>query len=145
MNRDGEGGNLIVLRYAEILLTYAEAKNEFSGPDQSVYDAINHVRRRAGQPEISGLGQAELRERIRNERRVELAFENKRYFDIMQLANWRTKSLVGPSIRWKLLIKDRQRWYLRQFLYRVIIRGQYILREFSIRRKIISYLYRNMR
>lgn len=50
MNMDGEGGNLIVLRYAEILLTYAEAKNEVSGPDQSIYDAINAVRRRAGQP-----------------------------------------------------------------------------------------------
>lgn len=47
MNMDGEGGNLIVLRYAEILLTYAEAKNEVSGPDQSIYDAINAVRRRS--------------------------------------------------------------------------------------------------
>ncbi|WP_270568932.1 RagB/SusD family nutrient uptake outer membrane protein [Coprobacter secundus] len=101
LNRDGEGGNLIVLRYAEILLTYAEAKNEFSGPDQTVYDAINHVRRRAGQPEISGLGQAELRERIRNERRVELAFENKRYFDIMR---WRIgdKVLVGPFYKMEI-------------------------------------------
>ena len=80
MNMDGEGGNLIVLRYAEILLTYAEAKNEVSGPDQSIYDAINAVRRRAGQPEISGLGQEDMRKQIRNERRVELAFENKRYF-----------------------------------------------------------------
>ena len=89
------------MRYAEILLTYAEAKNEFSGPDQTVYDAINHVRRRAGQPEISGLGQAELRERIRNERRVELAFENKRYFDIMR---WRIgdKVLVGPFYKMEI-------------------------------------------
>lgn len=101
LNKDGEGGNLIVLRYAEILLTYAEAKNEVSGPDQSVYDAINHIRRRAGQPEISGLGQADLRERIRNERRVELAFENKRYFDIMR---WRIgdKALTGPFYRMEI-------------------------------------------
>lgn len=84
-NKDGEGGNFIVLRLAEILLTYAEAKNEVSGPDASVYEAVNRVRRRAGQPDLpSGLGQDQMRERIRNERRVELCFENKRYFDIIR-------------------------------------------------------------
>lgn len=81
----GEGGNLIILRYAEILLSYAESVNEVSGPDESVYEAINKIRKRAGQPDLpAGLGQSEMRERIRNERRVELAFENKRYFDIIR-------------------------------------------------------------
>jgi hypothetical protein len=84
-NMDGEGGNFIVLRLAEVLLTYAEAKNEVSGPDASVYDAVNRVRRRAGQPDLpTGLGQDQMRERIHNERRVELCFENKRYFDIIR-------------------------------------------------------------
>jgi hypothetical protein len=69
-------------RYAEILLNYAEAQNEATGPDPSVYDAINEVRQRAGMPILSGLGQAEMRERIRNERRIELAFEEHRYFDV---------------------------------------------------------------
>mgnify|MGYP002536880452 CR=1 FL=1 len=84
----GGGHNLIVLRYAEILLVYAEAKNEvLPAPDQSVYDAVNTVRQRAGQPVLpSGLSQIEMRERIRRERRIELAFENKRYFDIVR---WR--------------------------------------------------------
>ncbi|MCS3283490.1 RagB/SusD family nutrient uptake outer membrane protein [Bacteroides salyersiae] len=102
---DGEGGNLIVLRYAEILLTYAEAKNEVSGPDQSIYDAINAVRRRAGQPEISGLGQEDMRKQIRNERRVELAFENKRYFDIMR---WKIgdKSLTGPFYKMEITYQE---------------------------------------
>ena len=66
-----DGGNLIVLRYAEILLIYAEAKNEVSGPDASVYEAINKVRRRAGQPDLpAGLSKDEMREKIRHERRI---------------------------------------------------------------------------
>lgn len=81
----GDGGNLIVLRFAEILLTYAEAKNEVSGPDASVYDAVNQIRRRAGQPDlIAGLSKEEMREKIRNERRIEMAFECKRFFDIIR-------------------------------------------------------------
>ena len=84
----GGGHNLIVLRYAEILLIYAEAKNEIlSAPDNTVYNAVNAVRLRAGQPELPpGLSKEQMRERIRKERRIELAFENKRYFDIVR---WR--------------------------------------------------------
>jgi hypothetical protein len=88
---EGSDQNLIVLRYAEILLTYAEAKNEYSGPDALVYEALNAVRERGGLPAVSGLGQSDLREVIRTERHIELCFENKRYFDIMR---WRK----GPEI-----------------------------------------------
>jgi hypothetical protein len=88
---EGSGENLIVLRYAEILLTYAEAKNEYDGADQSVYDALNAVRNRGGLPGVSGKSQSELRQLIRDERHIELCFENKRYFDIMR---WRQ----GPEI-----------------------------------------------
>ena len=71
------------IRYAEILLNYAEAQNEATGPDQSVHDAVNEVRNRAGMPDLpAGLSQTEMRERIRNERRVELAYEEHRYFDV---------------------------------------------------------------
>lgn len=70
-------------RYAEILLNYAEAQNEAVGPDGSVYDAINEVRDRAGMPALpGGLTQDQMRERIRNERRIELAYEEHRYFDV---------------------------------------------------------------
>lgn len=70
-------------RYAEILLNYAEAQNEAVGPDQSVYDAVNEVRARAGMPDLpGGLTQGQMRDRIRNERRVELAYEEHRYFDV---------------------------------------------------------------
>jgi starch-binding outer membrane protein, SusD/RagB family len=70
-------------RYAEILLNYAEAQNEASGPDQSVYDAVNLVRNRAGMPSLPlGLSKDQMRDRIRNERRIELAYEEHRYFDV---------------------------------------------------------------
>ncbi|UOB17770.1 RagB/SusD family nutrient uptake outer membrane protein [Abyssalbus ytuae] len=69
-------------RYAEILLNYAEAQNEAAGPDASVYAAVNEVRERAGMPLLAGLSQDQMRDRIRNERRVELAFEEHRYFDV---------------------------------------------------------------
>lgn len=72
----------IYFRYAEILLNYAEAINEAVGPDQA-YESINLIRRRAGMPDLpTGLSQAEMRERIRHERKIELAFEEHRYFDV---------------------------------------------------------------
>ncbi|APU68980.1 RagB/SusD family nutrient uptake outer membrane protein [Christiangramia flava] len=73
----------IFMRYAEVLLNYAEAQNEAVGPDATVYSAINQIRGRAGMPELqSGLSQDQMREKIRNERRIELAFEEHRFFDI---------------------------------------------------------------
>lgn len=73
----------VILRYGEVLLNYAEAQNEAVGPDASVYQAINSVRKRAGMPDIPvGLSLSEMRERIRHERRVELAFEGIRWFDL---------------------------------------------------------------
>lgn len=71
------------LRYAEVLLNYAEAQNEAVGPDGTVYDAVNAIRFRAGMPELpKGLSTDSMRSRIRNERRIELAFEEHRYFDV---------------------------------------------------------------
>jgi hypothetical protein len=73
----------VLIRYAEVLLTYAEAKIEANQIDQSVYDAINVVRTRAGMPTIAtGKTQAELRTIVRMERKVEFAFEGKRLYDI---------------------------------------------------------------
>ncbi len=75
----------IYIRYAEVLLNYAEAQNEAVGPDASVYDAINQIRARpsVNMPEIpAGLGQSDMRERIRHERRIELAYEEHRFYDI---------------------------------------------------------------
>lgn len=79
------GINLIFIRYAEVLLTYAEAKVSDNIIDASVFDAINTVRNRpdVGMPPISmRLAKDELIKSIRRERRVELAFEGLRYFDL---------------------------------------------------------------
>jgi hypothetical protein len=69
-----------IFRYAEILLNAAEAINEADGPDQA-YQYVNEVRARVGMPAYSGMTQDKLRERIRNERRIELCFEDHRFFD----------------------------------------------------------------
>ena len=79
-------GSFIIYRYAEVLLSYAEAQNEAVGPDASVYAAINQVRTRSELPNLkTGLTQAEMRVAIMRERRVELAFEERRWFDLMRL------------------------------------------------------------
>jgi hypothetical protein len=71
------------IRYAEILLNYAEAQNEAVGPDNSVYSAINLIRARAGMPNLTpGLSQSDMRESIIRERQVELCFEEHRFFDV---------------------------------------------------------------
>lgn len=79
------GINLIYIRYAEVLLTYAEAKIEMNSIDASVLESINQVRGRGdvGMPPVAaGLSQAEMREKVRHERLVELALEGQRYFDV---------------------------------------------------------------
>jgi len=79
------GLNIILFRYAEVLLNFAEAKIELNELDQEVYTAINNVRQRAdvNMPPIqSGLSIEVLRETVRHERLVELAFEGSRFFDI---------------------------------------------------------------
>lgn len=75
--------NFPIFRYAEVLLNYAEAQNEAVGADATVYSAVNAVRARVGMPALpAGLSQVDMRTRIRHERRVELAFEEHRFFDI---------------------------------------------------------------
>lgn len=83
------GINLIYIRYAEVLLTYAEAKIEMNQIDSSVLEAINRVRSRSDvdmPPVPGGLSQEAMREKVRHERLVELALEGQRYFDVKR---WR--------------------------------------------------------
>lgn len=81
------GLNIILLRYAEILLLNAEAKIELGQIDESVYSNINAVRERAGMPPVDQSvynTQDRLRELVRRELRVELAGEGRRWFDIVR-------------------------------------------------------------
>lgn len=93
--------NYINFRYGEVLLNYAEAQNEVSGPVTSVLEAVNLVRARVSMPALqvtdpTGAGYVAntkdaMRVRIRNERAVELAFEDFRWYDIQR---WK----AGPQI-----------------------------------------------
>lgn len=71
-----------IFRYAEVLLNAAEALNE-AGRTSEAYEYVDQVRARVGMPGYRemGLSQDKLRERIRNERRIELCFEDHRFFD----------------------------------------------------------------
>ena len=73
------------IRFAEVLLIFAEAENEANGPSAAVTEAVNRIRRRAFMPELSaGLSKEDMREKIRQERRIELVFENHRWFDLIR-------------------------------------------------------------
>ncbi len=107
LSKPTDGGiNIILIRYAEVLLTYAESMIEQNKLDQSVYDAINKVRQRSdvNMPAITtGKTQDQLRTIVRNERTVELAFESLRYFDIRR---WKTAAAVMPGNVYGLTYKD---------------------------------------
>ena len=92
--------NLVHIRYADVLLMFAEAENEINGPTNDAYSSINQIRARARGlnsttlPDLKDLTKDQLRDAIRNERRVELAGEGLRYFDLLR---WKTAeiALVG--------------------------------------------------
>ncbi|SEM57902.1 SusD family protein [bacterium A37T11] len=85
-------GAVRLFRLAEVYLNFAESAYQSSGPDAiitdhdlglSARDAVNAIRKRAGMPDLpEGLSTDEFQKRYRNERRVELAFEEHRYFDV---------------------------------------------------------------
>lgn len=72
--------NWIILRMAELYLNQAEALYQ-TGDEEGARKAVNAVRERAGMPDITAAG-SELLEAIKHERRIELAFEEHRYFDV---------------------------------------------------------------
>ena len=91
-NRFGYWMNIRVLRYADVVLMYAEAANEIGGTDNitAARAALNSVRLRARGgvagilPDVTTTDQATLRDAIRRERRSELAMEHERFFDIVR-------------------------------------------------------------
>ena len=90
----GEGsGDYPILRYADVLLMYAECLNETGRPDDGLL-FLNMVRQRAGLPIKSGLSQTDMRLAIEQERRVELAFEGLRFFDLVRTN--RAASVLNP-------------------------------------------------
>lgn len=117
-----------VIRLADLYLLYAEALNEAYGPSQEVYDYLNLIRQRAG------LGTVEeswttystrpdkyqqrsgLREIIRRERTIELAFEGSRFWD---LRRWMTapEELSKPIVGWDVLQEEPEAYYRQRVLF----------------------------
>ncbi len=132
----------VLLRYAEILLNHAEAMNEWNGPDYkdaahplSARETLNRVRAYAGMPAIEDAGSKDaFRNRIRNERRVELAFEDHRFWDIRR---WKTgdvvKAIYGVEVTLdegiyqytKQKIQDRV-WNDKMYLYPIPDTERYV-------------------
>lgn len=90
-NRGGWWMNVRILRYADVVLMYAEAANELGGANiAEAREALNSVRARARAgnnsilPDITTTDQAVLRDSIRHERRIELAMEHDRFFDLVR-------------------------------------------------------------
>ncbi|MCP1385880.1 RagB/SusD family nutrient uptake outer membrane protein [Runella salmonicolor] len=114
LSTTSSGLNWTMMRYAEVLLTYAEAENEANGPSAAVYEAVNAIRRRAQLPDLAGLTKAQLREAIWKERWHELSFENKTWYDMTRLRkafNVTTKKFedfVGHKFSYGPVLKERE-------------------------------------
>jgi hypothetical protein len=106
INRAQTAINQPIIRYADILLRWAEALNESSGLTQTAIDLVNQVRNRAGQPNLQitnaalptyVASQSDFRTRIYNERRVEFPSEGVNYFDELRWGTWQT-SVFSPTL-----------------------------------------------
>ena len=144
----------IVLRYADVLLMYAESKIETNDIDASVLEAINDVRSRAygvdisstgAYPEITTTDQAALRKILRRERRVELMLEGLRYMDLIRwgLAN-KALNVEVPGLNQPASI-DRTQWPFNDVILPDIDDDGVILYENIITagyaRKLTDYLW----
>lgn len=111
---------VMIMRYADVLLMYAEAKIELNDIDDTVLDAINDIRRRAynnsgmSHPVVTATDQSQLRTILRMERRMELAWENRRWFDLIR---WR---LAGVALTRPIYCHDQM-----TALQQVIDEGNY--------------------
>ena len=123
----------IVSRYAEVLLSYAEALNEYLGPDAtdasfplSARAALNQVRANAGMPGVTAATQAEFRSAVQREWRVEFAFEDHRFWDVRR---WKIgadtqKKIEGVQIvlgadkkEYSRVLVENRSWSDRMYLY----------------------------
>lgn len=106
--------NWPAIRYADVLLTYAEATNEVGGPTEKAYSAVNAIRKRAELPDLSGLSKNELREAVWRERWYELCFENTTWYDMVRLrkafnvATKKFEDYVGHKFSYGPVVTERE-------------------------------------
>jgi starch-binding outer membrane protein, SusD/RagB family len=119
--------DMFIVRYADVLLMYAEAKIELGNIDQSVLDAMNMVRARAygvdksqtsEYPEINITDQTRLRTILRMERRMELCFEGRRYMDLIR---WKEAEIA--------LNYAKYGWYTSMVMKKIVTDGLWPLPE----------------
>jgi len=124
----------IVSRYAEILLSYAEAMNEYFGPDGkdgslnvSAREALNQIRDNAGMPHVTVSGKDAFRAAVQREWRVEFAFEDHRFWDVRRwmIAPETQVEIYGVDIykagdgtkTYERKLVETRTWAERQYLY----------------------------
>lgn len=114
--------NYVLLRYADVLLMYAEALNEQEGPVEKVYNAVNEVRRRPSvdmPPLEAGLTKEQMREAIRQERRIEFAGEGYYFYDIRRWKTIETEMNKSVSTHNRTVIATRSFNPLRDYYWPV--------------------------
>ncbi|QNL49280.1 RagB/SusD family nutrient uptake outer membrane protein [Olivibacter sp. SDN3] len=104
---DASANDMPVLRYADVLLIYAESASQAAGgPTPEAYEAINQVRRRAygkaihiadATVDLTGLDQVGFREAVFEERAYEFMVEGKRWNDLKRLGNERVKAIIQEA------------------------------------------------
>jgi hypothetical protein len=118
-----------------VLLDYAEAMNEIYGPENpddmgmTARQAVDKIRERSHMPDFpAGMSKEDFRKKLRNERRVEMAFENQRFWDIRR---WKTGPLTNTirgmeitknpdgSFNYKEKIVSHRVWNKKMFQYPV--------------------------
>ena len=136
--------NGVIFRYGEVLLNYAEAMNEAYGPEaagpapltMTALTAVNLIRTRAGMPVFSpGMSQAAFRTKLRNERRVELAFEDHRFWDIRRWKIGNTTTAIygvdvakdaSNNITYTRKLVEQRVWNDRMYFYPIPLGEIYI-------------------
>ena len=123
----------IVFRYAEFLLAYAEAANEYFGnPSQtdgtlhlSAADALNQVRANAGMPDVTATSAEAFRQAVQREWRVEFAFEDHRFWDVRRWKLGSTQGQIdgvhitkaGNKLEYSRMTVERRTWSDKMYLY----------------------------
>ena len=112
-------------RYAEVLLNYAEAMNEAYGPDadpdgygMTARDALTEVRNSASTllPAVTASSKADFRKAVKNERQVELAFEDHRYWDLLRWED--AETVLNRSVKGVVVTKNSLGGY--QYTYKYV-------------------------
>jgi hypothetical protein len=121
---------LVLFRLGEIYLNYAEALNEYEpGNTSEIFKYINLIRERAGVPQygvgiVAPSNQEAMRQAIRRERRIELAFEYQRWFDVRR---WKIAEQSAGELHGMNIYKDGNEFYQRVVIEKRAFRPEYYL------------------